>query len=130
MTRLAMPALRRLFARKPDPSPAGEVNGPQSAADAKATTKWLDMPYAEVPHGEVMRFATTGSSSKKRIRTLFSKSSTRTISTTVSVAVAELPKRRRKTRLEPPYRLFGQNGAEIVGMRWSIARTQALPVFG
>lgn len=37
-------------------------------------TKWLDLEYAQVVVGErEMRFATTGSSSKKRIRTLFSK---------------------------------------------------------
>lgn len=37
-------------------------------------TKWLDMDYAEVLYREkAMRFATTGSSSKKRVRTLFSK---------------------------------------------------------
>jgi FkbM family methyltransferase len=37
-------------------------------------TKWLDMDYAEVRYRErLMRFATTGSSSKKRLRTLFSK---------------------------------------------------------
>ena len=37
-------------------------------------TKWLDMDYAEVAFRErAMRFATTGSSSKKRVRTLFSK---------------------------------------------------------
>lgn len=38
------------------------------------TTKWLELDYAEVSHGgQAMRFATTGSSSKKRVRTLFSK---------------------------------------------------------
>jgi FkbM family methyltransferase len=37
-------------------------------------TKWLDLEYGEVPlRGKAMRFATTGSSSKKRLRTLFSK---------------------------------------------------------
>ena len=37
-------------------------------------TKWLDLEFAEVDvRGEPMRFATTGSSSKKRLRTLFSK---------------------------------------------------------
>lgn len=37
-------------------------------------TKWLDLEYGEVEvRGRPMRFATTGSSSKKRIRTLFSK---------------------------------------------------------
>lgn len=37
-------------------------------------TKWLDQDYAQVRFRDAdMRFATTGSSSKKRIRTLFSK---------------------------------------------------------
>ncbi len=37
-------------------------------------TKWLDLKYGEVPlRGKTMRFATTGSSSKKRLRSLFSK---------------------------------------------------------
>jgi FkbM family methyltransferase len=37
-------------------------------------TKWLDLEYGEVPlRDKSMRFATTGSSSKKRLRTLFSK---------------------------------------------------------
>lgn len=43
-------------------------------SDGNITTKWLDMDYAEVKFRDVaMRFATTGSSSKKRVRTLFSK---------------------------------------------------------
>ncbi len=42
--------------------------------DGNITTKWLDMDYGEIQFREVaMRFATTGSSSKKRLRTLFSK---------------------------------------------------------
>jgi FkbM family methyltransferase len=37
-------------------------------------TKWLDLEYGEVPlRDKKMRFATTGSSSKKRLRSLFSK---------------------------------------------------------
>jgi FkbM family methyltransferase len=37
-------------------------------------TKWLDLEYGQVPlRGRAMRFALTGSSSKKRLRTLFSK---------------------------------------------------------
>jgi FkbM family methyltransferase len=37
-------------------------------------TKWLDLEYGEVPlRGKEMRFATTGSSSKKRLRSLFTK---------------------------------------------------------
>ncbi len=42
--------------------------------DGNITTKWLDMDYGEIQFRDVaMRFATTGSSSKKRLRTLFSK---------------------------------------------------------
>ncbi|MDQ3079570.1 MAG: FkbM family methyltransferase [Pseudomonadota bacterium] len=42
--------------------------------DGNIKTKWLDMDYGEVRFRDVaMRFATTGSSSKKRLRTLFSK---------------------------------------------------------
>jgi FkbM family methyltransferase len=37
-------------------------------------TKWLDLEYGEIPlRDKAMRFALTGSSSKKRLRTLFSK---------------------------------------------------------
>ncbi|GAA4741994.1 hypothetical protein GCM10023264_03870 [Sphingomonas daechungensis] len=53
---------------------------PRHVADEKRPdencirTKWLELEYADVPHqGRVMRFATTGSSSKKRLRSLFSK---------------------------------------------------------
>lgn len=43
-------------------------------AEGNIKTKWLDMDYAEVRYRDMaMRFATTGSSSKKRVRTLFSK---------------------------------------------------------
>lgn len=43
-------------------------------AEGNIKTKWLDMDYAEVTYrSKAMRFATTGSSSKKRVRTLFSK---------------------------------------------------------
>lgn len=37
-------------------------------------TKWLDLDYSEIDvDGRAMRFATTGSSSRKRLRTLYSK---------------------------------------------------------
>lgn len=37
-------------------------------------TKWLDLEFAEISHaGKIMRFATTGSSSRKRVRSLFTK---------------------------------------------------------
>jgi FkbM family methyltransferase len=46
----------------------------QPAALSRVTTKWLDLEYAEVPYQQrAMRFATTGSSSVKRVRSLFSK---------------------------------------------------------
>ena len=41
---------------------------------SRLKTKWLDLEFTEVRHsGRTMRFATTGSSSVKRVRTLFSK---------------------------------------------------------
>lgn len=46
----------------------------QPSALPRVTTKWLDLEYADIPyHGRLMRFATTGSSSVKRVRSLFSK---------------------------------------------------------
>jgi FkbM family methyltransferase len=52
-------------ADRPDTAPAVEQ---------RIKTKWLDQSYAEVAHGDkVMRFATTGSSSVKRVRSLFDK---------------------------------------------------------
>lgn len=45
-----------------------------SPASGNIRTKWLDLDYAEIEvEGRPMRFATTGSSSRKRLRTLFSK---------------------------------------------------------
>jgi FkbM family methyltransferase len=45
-----------------------------SPTSGRIQTKWLDLEYGEVPlRGKAMRFATTGSSSKKRLRSLFSK---------------------------------------------------------
>src|SRR5688572_19465210 len=42
--------------------------------EGNVTTKWLNLDYAEVAFaGEAMRFATTGNSSVKRVRSLFSK---------------------------------------------------------
>jgi FkbM family methyltransferase len=66
----------RLFGRSPaapiEAAPATPAR--DRAADGTIRTKWLELDYAEVPlRGKAMRFATTGSSSKKRIRTLFSK---------------------------------------------------------
>ena len=54
---------------------------PRNVAPSRATTdtrriqtKWLDLEFAEIAvRGRPMRFATTGSSSRKRLRTLFSK---------------------------------------------------------
>lgn len=41
---------------------------------ARIETKWLDLEYQEVTHrGRPLRYASTGSSSVKRVRTLFSK---------------------------------------------------------
>jgi FkbM family methyltransferase len=41
---------------------------------SRLKTKWLDLEFSEVPHRDkIMRFARTGSSSVKRVRSLFSK---------------------------------------------------------
>lgn len=65
---------RRAIAQSPvDPPPALER---ANTADAGGTirTKWLELDYSEIEvEGRAMRFATTGSSSRKRLRTLFSK---------------------------------------------------------
>ena len=54
-------------------SPSSQGSGPDSEA-RRIQTKWLDLEFAEVEvRGKQMRFATTGSSSKKRLRTLLSK---------------------------------------------------------
>ena len=46
----------------------------ETPGSGRIQTKWLDLEYGEVPFRDsIMRFATTGSSSKKRLRTLFSK---------------------------------------------------------
>ncbi|GAA4764099.1 FkbM family methyltransferase [Novosphingobium ginsenosidimutans] len=46
----------------------------QASAEMRVQTKWFDQAYAEVEHlGEIMRFATTGKSSVKRVRSLFDK---------------------------------------------------------
>jgi FkbM family methyltransferase len=51
------------------PEPTTPSNDP-----ATIKTKWLDLEFADVAHDDkVMRFAMTGSSSRKRLRTLFSK---------------------------------------------------------
>lgn len=64
--------LPRLFDRRRD---AGATVASDTPPDSgKIQTKWLDLEYGEVPfRRKTMRFATTGSSSKKRLRTLFSK---------------------------------------------------------
>jgi len=77
MNLIGKPLLRRLLgvgdAPPPSPPPPAEQNA-DTGGDGRVTTKWLDLPFTEVAHADrVMRFATTGSSSKKRIRTLFSK---------------------------------------------------------
>jgi FkbM family methyltransferase len=56
-----------------EPKPVEE---PKSEAPdtGRIQTKWLDLEFAEIEvQGKPMRFATTGSSSKKRLRSLFSK---------------------------------------------------------
>ncbi len=73
--------LLRLFGGRSAPSaPSGEApaaperHAAPAAQTGRITTKWLDLEYGEVPlRGKTMRFATTGSSSRKRLRSLFSK---------------------------------------------------------
>lgn len=65
-------------ARGRDPKEYEELeNMTQSEGEVefgRIQTKWLDLEYGQVPlRGKAMRFALTGSSSKKRVRTLFSK---------------------------------------------------------
>jgi FkbM family methyltransferase len=60
------------------PAPRADVTDaePEGAgAQAKTIrTKWLELDYSEIDiAGKAMRFATTGSSSRKRLRTLFTK---------------------------------------------------------
>jgi FkbM family methyltransferase len=58
----------------PSPEQLSEDAGKTEPGKGRIHTKWLDLEYAEVEvAGGTMRFATTGSSSKKRLRTLFSK---------------------------------------------------------
>jgi FkbM family methyltransferase len=64
-----------LFRRHRDRLPATESDAAQpSTGIGRIQTKWLDLEFAEIAvRGRQMRFATTGSSSKKRLRSLFSK---------------------------------------------------------
>lgn len=72
---MRLPNFLRRRAPQPEAAPAPAVAEPAGHDDAgRIKTKWLDLEFAEVEvRGEPMRFATTGSSSKKRLRTLFSK---------------------------------------------------------
>jgi len=72
---------KRARAAQPEspPSPAQPEVAAGTATNGKSAsgtirTKWLELDYAEIEvAGNPMRFALTGSSSKKRLRTLFSK---------------------------------------------------------
>lgn len=56
------------------PSSETEHENDAGQGTGRIRTKWLDLEFAEIEVGDhPMRFATTGSSSKKRLRTLFSK---------------------------------------------------------
>jgi FkbM family methyltransferase len=60
----------------PRPQPAPEANVAEASDGSAGTirTKWLELHYDSIEaDGRTMRFATTGSSSKKRLRSLFSK---------------------------------------------------------
>lgn len=73
------PVPRFLRRRAEEVTPAVNVEPPEPqrvspANTGRVRTKWLDMEFASVDvRGQRMRFATTGSSSKKRLRTLLSK---------------------------------------------------------
>ncbi|WP_341633750.1 FkbM family methyltransferase [Sphingomonas agri] len=77
MRRFPVPRFLRRVAQEAAPPATAEQSKPQSASEAntgRVQTKWLDMEFADVEvRGQRMRFATTGSSSKKRLRTLLSK---------------------------------------------------------
>jgi FkbM family methyltransferase len=75
-----MKLLRRLFKHQAEHAPlqvaptSGSIEPPPEPATGIVKTKWLELDYADVEvNGRKMRFATTGSSSRKRLRTLFSK---------------------------------------------------------
>ena len=60
----------------PPPHRAPKANVREASDDSAGTirTKWLELHYDSIEaDGRTMRFATTGSSSKKRLRSLFSK---------------------------------------------------------
>lgn len=62
--------------REPEPRPVEQLQpqGSEPVEVGRIKTKWLDLEYGEVPlRDRKMRFAITGSSSRKRLRTLFSK---------------------------------------------------------
>lgn len=71
--------LRSLRAASPTPpAAAAPANASQTDRnpdrEGQIRTKWLELDYAEIEvDNRPMRFATTGSSSRKRLRTLFSK---------------------------------------------------------
>lgn len=77
MRRFPVPRFLRRVALETAPTATAEPPKPQNASEAntgRVQTKWLDMEFADVEvRGQRMRFATTGSSSKKRLRTLLSK---------------------------------------------------------
>jgi FkbM family methyltransferase len=58
----------------PDTNLIGATADMMNITEGNVTTKWLDLNYAQVDFaGKAMRFATTGNSSVKRVRSLFSK---------------------------------------------------------
>lgn len=71
-----MKKLLSLVMNKIQPPPIIDKNMEPSmeSTEHNLKTKWLDLNYAEIPHnGKTMRYVTTGSSSAKRIRSLFTK---------------------------------------------------------
>lgn len=65
---------RAQAAPAPEPAPQAHVSDEADDGSGTIRTKWLELNYDTIEvEGRTMRFATTGSSSKKRLRSLFSK---------------------------------------------------------
>lgn len=68
------PSASDQVANQPPSSAAEDHPEPRDPQAGSIQTKWLDLNYSEIRVAEnAMRFATTGSSSRKRLRTLFTK---------------------------------------------------------
>ena len=73
---MAAATARKETLGSPGPNPGPQTETTEASRDSARTirTKWLELDYDSIEvAGRTLRFATTGSSSKKRLRTLFSK---------------------------------------------------------